>query len=97
MLCSAAWSIGLSADGRDLVHDNESPVTHPSATPVIRATAGTLSLVFILDRIIPQFSFRPPMLAAQIVKPLLTFRYPVFLWRDIPQEKESDVKSLDLL
>src|SRR5918996_674515 len=34
--CSA-WSIGLSADGRGLVHDNESPT---SATSIIRATAG---------------------------------------------------------
>ena len=37
------------------------------------------------------------MLAAQIVKLLLTFRYSVFfLRRDIAQEKESAVKSLDL-
>src|SRR5438093_9859167 len=59
MVCSAALSIGLSADSRCLVHDNESPVTHPSAAPVIRATAETLSLVFILDGIIPQFSLTP--------------------------------------
>ena len=53
LACNAAWSIGLSADGRGLVHDSESPVTHPSVAPVIRATAGTLSLVLILDAIIP--------------------------------------------
>ena len=38
---------------RFVVHDNESPATHPSAAPVVRTTAGTLSLVFILDGIIP--------------------------------------------
>jgi hypothetical protein len=66
MVCSAAWSIGLSAvlsiglsaDVRGLVHDNESPATHPSAAPVIRATVRILSLVFTLDGIIPQFSLR---------------------------------------
>jgi hypothetical protein len=47
-----AWSIGLSADGRGLAHDNESPA---SAAPVIIATAETLSLVFILDEIILHF------------------------------------------
>src|SRR5712691_959068 len=46
-------SIGLSADSCCLWHD-ESPVSATSATPVIRATAGTLSLVFILDGIIFQ-------------------------------------------
>jgi hypothetical protein len=44
-VCSAALSIGLSADSCCLWHD-ESPTT---ATPVITATATTLSLVFILD------------------------------------------------
>ena len=39
MVCSAAWSIGLSADARCLVHDDESPVTHPSTAPVIRVRA----------------------------------------------------------
>ena len=52
IVCSAALSIGLSADSCCLWHD-ESPT---SATPVIRATATTLSLVFILDRIILQSS-----------------------------------------
>src|SRR6266478_5125485 len=46
MVCRADWSIGLRADARCLVHDN--------VTPVRRATAGTLSLVFILDGIIFQ-------------------------------------------
>src|SRR5882724_12871963 len=50
-VCSATLSIGLSADSCCLWHD-ESPVRDPSATPVIRATATTLRLVFILDGII---------------------------------------------
>src|SRR5437773_1214022 len=58
MVCSAALSIGLSADGRGLWHD-QSPVREPSATPVIRATATTLMLVFTLYGVIFQFSLRP--------------------------------------
>src|SRR5438132_933634 len=43
MVCSAALSIGLSADSCCLWHD-ESPVRAPSATPAVRATATTLRL-----------------------------------------------------
>jgi len=52
MVCSAVWSIGLSADSCCRWQD-ESHVNDPSATPVIRATATTLRLVFILDGIFP--------------------------------------------
>src|SRR5947208_14661677 len=45
-VCSAALSIGLSADSCCLWHD-KSAVAHPNATPVIRATVRTLSLILI--------------------------------------------------
>ena len=57
MVCSAAWSIGLSADGRCLVL---------SRTPVSarhESDGRDFSLVFILDGIIPQFSLRPDVLS----------------------------------
>src|SRR5207302_11249757 len=47
-VCSAALSIGLSADTCCLWHD-ENRVTVPSVTAVIRAMVTTLSFVFMLE------------------------------------------------
>jgi hypothetical protein len=47
-VCSAALSIGMSADGRGLVHDDKNPVTLPSAIAAIKARAKIFSSALIV-------------------------------------------------
>ena len=53
-VCSADWSIGLSADSCCLWHD-ESSVRRPECNARYKSYRNDLEFSFILNRIIPQF------------------------------------------
>src|SRR5438874_11281058 len=76
-VCSAALSIGLSADTCCLWHD-ESRVTAPSAMPVIRAMVTTLSFVFMLELNYSAILITPRCWQHEFLSQLLTFRQKVF-------------------
>ena len=91
MVCSAAWSIGLSADDRCLVHDDESPVTHTTAPPIKRATTENLSLIFIVGGLFRN-SHYIAMLSAQIVT--ATSRSSIVIFFDAVDYADECVATL---